>query len=158
LSQFRKGVTNSFKFLIFKLSNLPLAFVAGLKVKEISDEKAIVLIKHNHWTKNPFKSMYFAAQAMAAELSTGLLVMDRVNQAKPRRISMLVQQMSAEFTKKATGKIEFICEDGDQLDKIFDTILSTNEGATLNMKTVGKNENDEIVSTFHFTWTLKEKK
>lgn len=158
MSQFRNGVTNNFKFALFKLSKLPLAFFAGLKVKEISDEIAVVQIKHNHWTKNPFKSMYFAAQAMAAELSTGLLVMDKVSQAKPRRISMLVRKMDAEFTKKATGNIQFTCNDGVKLNEAFNKILNSDEGETINMKTIGKDEHGDIVSTFHFLWTVKEKK
>jgi len=158
LSKFREQVTNSFKFKLFKLKQLPLAYVAGLKVTEINDEKATVSITHNHWTKNPFRSMYFAAQAMAAELSTGLLVMDRVNQAKPKRVSMLVYNMQAEFSKKATGTISFTCEQGEKLDSVFEKILTSDEGEVIELLTTGINQDGEVVSTFRFTWTMKEKK
>lgn len=158
MNTFRKQISNPLKFKAFKLSNLPLAYFAGLKVKTINDSQAQVSIKHNHWTKNPFKSMYFAAQAMAAELSTGLLVMDNVQQAKPRKVSMLVYTMRADFSKKATGKITFTCNDGQSLSNVFDKILNSDEGETIEMKSVGVDEQGDVVSTFYFTWTVKEKK
>jgi hypothetical protein len=35
----------------------------------------VVSVKHRWINQNPFNSMYFAVQAMAAELATGALVM-----------------------------------------------------------------------------------
>jgi len=157
MNSFRKNILHPFKFKLFTLSKLPLAFVAGLRVNDISDSQSVVSIKHNYFTKNPFRSMYFASQAMAAELSTGVLVMDAVQQAKPRNISMLVLNMEADFSKKATGRISFTCKDGAKIDDAIQTVLSTNKGETIELKSVGKNEQNEVVSTFKFTWTLKEK-
>ncbi len=102
--------------------------------------------------------MYFAAQAMAAELSTGILVMDRTQAARPQKVSMLVYHMQADFQKKATGTIRFKCEDGQQLDEVFNKVLSKNDGQTITLTSVGRDEQNDIVSTFSFTWTLKEKK
>ena len=59
-------------FLFFKL---PSAFWSGVRVKSISKEQCIVTVKHRWFNQNPFKSLYFAVQAMAAELTTGALVM-----------------------------------------------------------------------------------
>ena len=47
--------------------------------------------------------MYFAVQAMGAELSTGALVMYHVKQ-KEGNISMLVAQNKAVFTKRQQEK------------------------------------------------------
>ena len=59
-------------FLLFKL---PSAFFCGVRTKEINESNCVVSVKHRWINQNPFKSMYFAVQAMAAELSTGALVM-----------------------------------------------------------------------------------
>lgn len=157
MNKFRRAVTNSFQFKLFKLKDLPLAYVAGLRVNELNDSQCTVSIKHNYLTKNPFRSMYFAAQAMAAELSTGAMVMDKVQDALPTKISMLVFTMRADFSKKATGRIHFTCTDGKQLDDLIKTVIESNEGQTIEMKSVGVDESGEVVSTFYFTWTLKKK-
>jgi hypothetical protein len=47
----------------------------------------------------PFNSMYFAVQAMAAELSTGALVMYQI-QKSGKKISMLVANNKGNFKKK----------------------------------------------------------
>ena len=157
MSQFRQSILNPVKFNLFKLKNLPLAFVAGLKINELTDQQAVVSIKHNYFTKNPFRSMYFAAQAMAAELSTGVLVMDAVQQVKPKRISMLVKDMRADFSKKATGRIQFTCTNGKLLQETIEFVLANDEGKTIEMQSVGTDEANDVVSIFTFTWTLKEK-
>ena len=66
------SVANLNKFLFFKL---PSAYLCGVRVKHIDENKCVVTVKHRWINQNPFNSMYFAVQAMAAELSTGALVM-----------------------------------------------------------------------------------
>jgi hypothetical protein len=56
---------------------LPSAFICGVRVATI-DEKQCVSVKHRWINQNPFNSMYFAVQAMAAELATGALVMFQI--------------------------------------------------------------------------------
>ena len=58
---FTPSKLNSFLFL-----KLPSAFICGVRVKKISADKCIVTVKHKWINQNPFKSMYFAVQAMAA--------------------------------------------------------------------------------------------
>jgi hypothetical protein len=36
--------------------------------------------------------------------------------------------------------------------------MKTGEGVTLISKSVGKNENNEVVAEFNFTWSFKAKK
>jgi len=38
----------------------------------------VATVKHRWLNQNPFNSMYFAVQAMAAELTTGALVMYQI--------------------------------------------------------------------------------
>ena len=46
----------SWKFLFFLLRHLPMAFLAGLKVKKLSNSIAEVTVPFNFLNKNPFNS------------------------------------------------------------------------------------------------------
>ena len=98
-------------FLFFKL---PSAFWSGVRVKSISAQQCVVTVKHRWFNQNPFNSVYFAVQAMAAEFTTGALVMFQIKQSG-KNISMLVAQNKSIFTKKATGRITFICNQGNAI-------------------------------------------
>ncbi|MGG5507219.1 MULTISPECIES: DUF4442 domain-containing protein [unclassified Myroides] len=145
------SVSSINKFLFFKL---PSAYWTGVRLKAISDTQATTTVRHKWVNQNPFRSMYFAVQAMAAELSTGALVMKKINESG-QRISMLVAQNNSVFVKKATGKIVFTCTEGHLVDEAIQKAIDTQEGVTIWMKSVGIDEKGDEVSTFNFEWTLK---
>ena len=140
-------------FLFFKL---PSAFWSGVRVKSISKEQCIVTVKHRWFNQNPFKSMYFAVQAMAAELTTGALVMMQIKKSG-KNISMLVANNNSNFSKKATGRITFTCNDGHLIEEAIKQTIATGEGQTIWMKSVGVNEKREQVSEMNFEWSIKLK-
>lgn len=145
--------SNINKFLFFKL---PSAFICGVRAKHIDAERCQVTVRHRWINQNPFHSMYFAVQAMAAELSTGALVMGHIR-SSGHPVSMLVAQNKCTFTKKATGKISFVCNDGAQIGAAIVQAVDTGEGQTCWMKSIGTNENGEVVSEMLFEWTVKAK-
>jgi len=147
------SAANINKFLFFKL---PSAFLCGVRAKYIDDAKCDVTVTHRWINQNPFNSMYFAVQAMAAELSTGALVMGKIR-ASDQKISMLVANNKCNFTKKATGKITFTCNDGILISQAIQKTIETGEGQTCWMKSIGKNTNGEQVSEMEFEWTVKLK-
>ncbi len=140
-------------YTIFKL---PSAFLCGVRTKYIDDEKCIVTVKYKWINQNPFKSMFWAVQGMAAEFSTGALMIGKI-QESGKRISMLVTTNKATFTKKATGKITFKCNDGHLIDEAIKKTIGTGEGQTIWMQSVGVNEEGIVVSTFNFEWSIKVK-
>jgi hypothetical protein len=140
-------------FLFFKL---PSAFISGVRVQSISAEKCIVTVKHRWMNQNPFKSMYFAVQAMAAELTTGALVMYQIKESG-KNISMLVANNKGNFTKKATGRITFTCNDGHLIKEAIERTIATKEGQTFWMKSIGVNEKGEQVSEMDFEWSVRIK-
>jgi len=140
-------------FLFFKL---PSAFWCGVRVKSISVQQCVVTVKHRWFNQNPFNSMYFAVQAMAAELTTGALVMMQIKNSG-RKISMLVANNKGNFTKKATGRITFTCNDGHLIAEAIKQTIATGEGQTFWMKSVGVNEKGEQVSELDFEWSIKLK-
>jgi len=100
--------------------------------------------------------MFWAVQGMAAELSTGAMVIAQIRERK-EKISMLVANNNANFSKKATGRITFTCEDGHLIKDAIDKTIATGEGQTFWMKSVGVNEDGVVVSTFNFEWTVRVK-
>ena len=141
-------------FLFFKL---PSAFWCGVRTKVINENQCVVSVKHRWFNQNPFNSMYFAVQAMAAELSTGALVMLHIKKSK-RNISMLVANNKASFTKKATGRITFTCNDGHLITDAIQKTIETGEGQTFWMKSIGIDEKGDQVSVLEFEWTIRVKK
>ena len=135
---------------------LPSAYICGVRTKEINSEKCVVGVKFKWINQNPFKSMFWAVQGMAAEFSTGALMMSKI-QESGKRISMLVTSNKATFTKKAIGRISFTCNDGKAIDELIKKAIETGEGQTLWMQSVGVNEEGIVVSTFNFEWSVKVK-
>ncbi|WP_296147620.1 DUF4442 domain-containing protein [uncultured Flavobacterium sp.] len=149
--EFTAGKLNS--FLFFKL---PSAFICGVRVKEIDAVTCLVSVKHRWINQNPFNSMYFAVQAMAAELTTGALVMYHIKKSG-RKISMLVANNKGNFTKKATGRIFFTCKDGHLIEEAIKQTIATGEGQTFWMKSIGVNQKGEQVSEMDFEWSIRVK-
>ena len=141
------------KFLFFKL---PSAFWCGVRVREISNLKCVVSVKHRWINQNPFNSMYFAVQAMAAELSTGAMVIDQIK-SSGKKISMLVANNKSNFSKKATGRITFTCTDGFMISDAIQKTIETTQGQTFWMKSIGTNEKGVQVSEMDFEWSIKLK-
>ncbi|NOR27990.1 MAG: DUF4442 domain-containing protein [Lutibacter sp.] len=141
------------RFLMFKL---PSAYLCGVKLKEIDNSKAVVTVKHKWINQNPFNSMYFAVQSMAAELTTGAIVIKKITESG-KKISMLVTNHNGAFTKKAVGLITFTCNDGNLIDEALKRTIKTGEGQTITMKSVGVNENGDQVSVYEFEWSIKLK-
>ncbi len=144
------------KFNIYSFFKLPSAWWCGVRLKYLDKRKAIVTVKHRWINQNPFNSMFWAVQGMAAELTTGALMIDQID-STGKKISMLVANNKANFSKKATGKITFTCKDGHLIKEALEKTIATGEGQTVWMKSIGVNENGVIVSTFDFEWTVKLK-
>ena len=143
-----------FKLNLYMFFKLPSAFWAGVRVKSITAEQCSTKVTHRWFNQNPFDSMYFAVQAMAAEFTTGALVMYQIKQSG-KSISMLVANNSATFTKKATGRITFTCKEGAIIEETINRAISSNEGQTIWLTSIGENEKGEQVSEFKFEWTIK---
>ncbi|MGB5361219.1 DUF4442 domain-containing protein [Eudoraea sp.] len=142
------------KFNVFAFFKLPSAWWCGVRLRSCNEEKAVVSVRHKWFNQNPFKSMFWAVQGMAAELSTGIMVSSQIRE-RGESISMLVANNSANFSKKATGRITFTCKDGYKIKEALDQTIATGEGQTFWMKSVGINEDGIEVSTFNFEWTVK---
>jgi hypothetical protein len=114
----------------------------------------VTSVKHRWINQNPFNSMFWAVQGMAAELATGALVIGAIEQSG-KSISMLVAANKATFSKKAKGRINFTCNDGVLIYNAIKTTLETGEGQTCWMKATGVDQKGNVVSVFDFEWTVR---
>jgi hypothetical protein len=144
------------KFRFFLLKNLPAAYFSGVRVQSVSAEACQVRIRYKWFSRNPFKSTYFACLAMAAEMSTGILALAHIYKKKPP-VSMLVTGLQAEYYKKAVGKTVFTCTDGPLIEKAITEAIASGEGRTVKAISLGRNEAGEEVAKFAITWSFKVK-
>jgi hypothetical protein len=133
---------------------LPSAYITGVRAKFLDDTKCIVSVKHRWINQNPFKSLFWAVQGMAAELTTGALIIKKIEESK-KNIAMLLVKNEASYSKKATGRITFECVEGHLIDTIIKEAIETGEGKQITLNVVGKNADNIEVSRFTFTWSMK---
>ena len=149
--EFSPTKLNAFLFL-----KLPAAFLCGVRVKSIAIEKCVATVKYRWLNQNPFNSMYFAVQAMAAELTTGALVMYQIKKSG-KNISMLVANNKANYSKKAIGRITFSCNEGHAIKEAIQKTIASGEGETIWLKSIGIDEKGDQVSEMDFEWSIRLK-
>ncbi|HRI26890.1 MAG TPA: DUF4442 domain-containing protein [Chitinophagales bacterium] len=157
MEQFIKRLTNPIAFKFFLFYKLPLAFFARLNITQLSPQSAKVTIPYGWLTQNPFKSTYFAALSMAAEMSTGVLGLMAIDNAQ-NPVSFLVVGLTANFSKKATDLTTFTCTDGNLFFDAVAQTLQTGEAITIQSASIGTNKAGEEVARFTVTWSVKAKK
>ena len=154
--QFSTLISNPILFRFFLFQKLPAAFFSGLRMVDFDATTCTVKVKYSWFSKNPFKSIYFAVEAMAAEMCSGMLAFAQVYKRNPK-ISMLVVKMEVHFIKKATGTVLFTCEDGAAIQAAINESIATGEGKSIVCVSKAKNSANETVAEFLITWSFKAK-
>lgn len=150
-------VTNGFKFPLYLIKSLPMGWIAGLRVRELNENKCTTSVPFKFLNKNPFKSTYFAVQSMAAELSTATPCLLAITGQKPS-VAFIIVDMKATFTKKAIDRVYFTCEDGSKAFDAVQKCIDIGDSAEATFKTIGKMKDGTVVSEFEFTWSFKQRK
>ena len=153
---FSKQMTSPLKFRMFLLSKLPSAYFSGVRVKSLDENKCEVSVPFKWFSQNPFRSTYFACLSMAAEMSTGALALGHLYKRKPP-VSMLVVKTEGEYFKKAVDKTTFVCEAGEEINRMIGEAIATGEPRTVRARSIGKNKAGEIVAEFYIIWSFKVK-
>ena len=138
------------RFLLYKL---PAAWLTGVRVTLINDDKCEVKVRFKWINQNPYRSMFWAVQGMAAELTTGMLLTKCIEDSKTN-ISMLLVGNKSNFYKKAVGKIKFICDEGENAKELIN-LTKQNKTHKAWLKAKGIDESGDIVSEFYFEWSCK---
>lgn len=96
VEKLRRQMTHGLLWRLFMLGKLPLGLFAGIRVKELDVARCVATVPYGWRSTNPFQSTYFAALAMAAELSTGALALMAARCA-PRSVALLIVDLDARF-------------------------------------------------------------
>ena len=140
------------RWMLFKL---PAAWLSGVRLSLINDSRCEVKVKFKWINQNPYRSMFWAVQGMAAELTTGMLLTKCIQDSNAN-ISMLLVGNKSNFYKKAVGKITFTCKEGENAKKLINlTIQNITSKAWLKAK--GYDETGDLVSEFDFEWSCKKR-
>ena len=139
-------------YFLFKL---PSAWFWGVKIKSVDQDKAVVSLPYTWFSKNPFRSIYFAAQSGAAELSTGLPGFIAIEDKPP--MSMLITGVEAEFVKKADSLTTFSCDEVGRIRETVDLAIKKGNGQAVTVTSIDVDNNGDVVSRFKFTWSFNLK-
>lgn len=143
-------------FRLYTLTQVPLGFIAGMRIDALSEEECRASLPARWVNKNPFRSLYFAAQSMAAELSTAALAMLAIQGYRPS-VAFIITNLRATFVKKATAKVTFTCTDGAKVLEAVQKAIQTGEAVAVEMETIGREPDGTEVSRFYFTWSFKQR-
>ncbi|MCB0586533.1 MAG: DUF4442 domain-containing protein [Phaeodactylibacter sp.] len=150
-----RNLSTPWKMRLYFLRRLPSCWFWGVRISEIATDRCRVTIPYSWRTQNPFRSIYFAALAGAAELSTGALALIALHGRG--RISMLITGIEGQFTKKANTLTTFTCEHGEAILETVQNAIDKRKGQTVRVLTIGTNEAGEEVCRFWLTWSFKVK-
>ena len=141
----------------FTLFKLPLVYFSGIRITNINSKGVEASVKLKWINQNPFRSMFWAVQGMAAELTSGVLLMREIEKQESS-VSMLLIETKASFSKKAKGKIRFSCDEVKEAKDLVSKAISSGEGHRHWFTSIGIDHNGDEVSRFQFNWTVKTKK
>jgi hypothetical protein len=152
----RRRVLSPWGFRAYLLGKLPLAAFAGLQLRRLDEEACAVWLPGGWRTRNPFGSTYFAAQAMAAEMSTGApaLVLSR---AAPASVALILTGITAAFTKRIEGGSLFTFEDVPSLRRTIEAVATSGGASTYTGRSSGRTPGGTVVAEFDVTWSFKRR-
>ncbi len=152
---FLSALRTSWKMRLYFWRHLPSMAFWKARIREINPQSCTISLPFSWRTQNPFRSIYFSAQAGAAELSSGLLASLALQGHPP--VSMLVTHFSMDFVKKATNTTYFCCEDGAKIFEAVQSCLQTGEPKQVEVQSKGYMANGAEVSRTTLQWSFKLK-
>ena len=140
----------------YLLLKLPAAYLCGVRVAHMSSDEVRTKVRHRWINQNPCRSLFWAVQGMAAELATGLLILNEVHREAVSMATLLIG-VQGSFTKKARGTIYFTCDAGLKVQEHIKKALASGGGEVFDLVARGVDEQGDQVAEFIFTWSLKKR-
>jgi len=152
----RRRLLKPWNFRAYLWRKLPLAACAGLSLRQLDESACAVGLPGGWRTQNPFRSTYFAAQAMAAEMSTGAPAMILV-QGAPASIALILRGIEAVFTKRIQGPSVFTFDDVAGMHAVIARAASSGESESYTGLSIGRGPDGAPASEFRVTWSFKRR-
>jgi len=155
-TKFRDDFLSPWRQRFYYLKSLPMGLLSGIKLIQLDEAVSVSEVPMRWGNKNPFNSMYFAVQSMAAELSTAAPVLMALK-GSDADIALIIVDLKAEFVKKAQSKITFSCVDFDKITNAVAQLKCAGDIAMVTARTTGRDVDDNEVANFYFTWSFKRR-
>lgn len=152
----RRRLLKPWSFKAYLWWKLPLAACAGLSLRQLDPSACTIRLPGGWRTQNPFRSTYFAAQAMAAEMSTGAPAMILVR-AAPASVAMILRGIEATFTKRIQGASLFTFDDLAGMNATIARAAASGESESYTGRSVGRGPDGEPAAEFRVTWSFKRR-
>jgi len=152
----RRRIRKRLPVTLWLWKTLPLAAFAGLRVTRLDGDACSVRLPGGWRTRNPFRSTYFGAQAMAAEMSTGAPALVLVADA-PASVAMLVVGLRATYSKKIVGPSAFTFEDVGGMGAAVGRAAESDEPELFVAHSTGRDSAGDLVAEFEITWSFKRR-
>lgn len=152
----RRRILKPWSFRVYLWWKLPLAACAGLRLRHLDGTSCSISLPGGWRTQNPFRSTYFAAQCMAAEMSTGAPAMVLVEGA-PASVALLLREIRAVFTKRIQGASTFTFEDVAGMQAVVERAAASGESETYTGRSVGRTADGAVAAEFEITWSFKRR-
>ncbi|SEB45263.1 protein of unknown function [Tenacibaculum sp. MAR_2009_124] len=145
---------NEEKFNTILQTKIPIAWIAGVRFESYNNQTFKTKVELDFLNQNPFGSMFWAVEGMAAEFAGGLMLLSKI-ESSGKSIASLVVKSEVLFTKKAVGKIIFTCHDGQKIEEAIQNAITHNTPKKFDLTSTGTDESKDIVAEFKFTWSIK---
>ena len=137
----------------FMAMKMPAGAFVGLRVESVNNDRTVVSVPGGRRTQNPFGTMYWAVQGMAAELATAVIP-TCISRSTAMKLRMFVVGTEATFGRKAYGRCYFTCDDTKKVIAAFDQSLQTGQSVDCELTVTGRDADQEIVSEWVFRWNF----
>lgn len=154
--RYRRRVLHPWGFRAYLWARLPLAACAGLSLRSIDGSSCTVSLPGGWRTRNPFRSTYFAAQAMAAEMSTGVPALVLV-QGAPASVAMILREVRAVFSKSIQGRSSFTFSDVAGMQAVVERAARSGESEMYTGRSTGRTADGAVAAEFDITWSFKRR-
>jgi hypothetical protein len=144
---------NKWKLRLWMLRKLPMGLLSGMYITALDASHCTVLLKDRWWIHNPFRSVFWAVMSMAAELSTGALL---VTQAQPAGIQFILVGFEAKFLKKAKGKSFYFCHTGEEVARAISNTLNTTAPTIITLPVLAQDTSGALLAEFKCYWQLRK--
>jgi hypothetical protein len=152
----RRRLLSPLVYRAFLWARLPLGAFAGMRVVSLDETQCTVRLPGGWRTRNPFGSTYFAAQAMAAELSTGAPALVLTSSTTPS-VAMLVVELRAVYERRIVGCSRYVFSDVAAMREAIARALAQPEPVRFVARTRALGPDGETATEFEVTWSFKRR-
>jgi hypothetical protein len=153
---YRRRILSRWGFFSYLWARTPLAAFAGLRIVSLDESSCTVSLPGGWRTRNPFGSTYFAAQAMAAEMSTGAPALVLV-QGASASVALIVREIRGVFTKRISGPSSFTFSDVAGMRAAVERAARSGESEAYTARSTGRTADGVVAAEFDVTWSFKRR-